>query len=126
MNYCSNCGNKVEENHIYCLNCGVKLKNDVSENSNNHVDDGGFVWGILGFFVPMAGLILYLVWRNERPKTAKKAGKGALFSVIFYIALVILFLILAFSSSAVSENNYNNGFYRDDYYEDYYGDLFFD
>ena len=28
MNYCSNCGKKVNENQDVCLNCGVNLKKD--------------------------------------------------------------------------------------------------
>ena len=77
MNYCTNCGNKVNGNAYICTNCGVRLGNNINNNSNV-VDNGGFGWGVLGFFVPVVGLILYLVWKDERPKTAKAAGKGAL------------------------------------------------
>ena len=54
MNYCPNCGNKVDENAYICVKCGVKLKNNNSISSN---DDGNFVWGLLGFAIPLVGLI---------------------------------------------------------------------
>ena len=41
-----------------------------------------FGWAVLGFFIPLAGLILFLVWGQTRPEDAKAAGKGALISVI--------------------------------------------
>ena len=43
-------------------------------------DRGGFAWGCLGFCIPIVGLILWLVWRDEKPKTAKAVGIGALVS----------------------------------------------
>ena len=43
---------------------------------------------MLGFFVSIAGLTLYLVWHDTLPLRAKLAGKGALVAVIFNIARV--------------------------------------
>ena len=58
------------------------------------VDAGGFLWGLLGCCIPIVGLILYLVWKNERPRTAKAAGIGALVSVcigiLYYIAVIAI------------------------------------
>lgn len=53
---------------------------------------GGFA--VLGFFFPVVGLILYLVWKAQTPLKARSAGKGALIGVIVYVALVILLVIL--------------------------------
>ena len=36
----------------------------------------------LGFFIPIVGLILYLVWKDQTPLKAKSAGKGALIGAI--------------------------------------------
>ena len=47
----------------------------------NPVDSGSFGWGVLGFCFPIVGLILYLVWKDSKPKSAKVAGLGALISV---------------------------------------------
>lgn len=59
------------------------------------VDNGGFGWGFLGFLIPLVGLILFLVWKDTKPKTAKAAGIGALVSVILSVVLSII--MVAFS-----------------------------
>ena len=63
---------------------------------NTNVEDkGGFLWGLLGCCVPIAGLILFLVWKDTKPKTAKAAGIGALVSVILAVVYyIIVFVIL--------------------------------
>ena len=58
---------------------------------NEQVSKG---WGVLGFFFPFVGLILYLVWYDNHRKRAKTAGKGALIGVIAAVVLwVLTFLI---------------------------------
>ena len=58
---------------------------------NEQVSKG---WGVLGFFFPFVGLILYLVWYDNHRKRAKVAGKGALTGVIAAVVLwVLTFLI---------------------------------
>ena len=60
-----------------------------------NLDRGGFAWGFLGFFIPIVDFILWLVWRDEKPKTAKSLGIGALVGVIIgFIFVVIYFLII--------------------------------
>ena len=51
-------------------------------------------FGILGFFIPLVGLILYLVWKDEYPRKAKSAGKGALIGFIVGIVMVILVAVV--------------------------------
>jgi len=57
----------------------VKVENVTASKKE---EKGNFGWAVLGFFVPLVGLILFLVWKNERPADAKMAGMGALVSVI--------------------------------------------
>ena len=49
-----------------------------SQQSN---DSGSFGWAVLGFFIPLVGLILWLVWKDSKPKSAKMSGIGALVGV---------------------------------------------
>ena len=37
---------------------------------------------LLGFFIPIVGLILYLVWKETSPSKAKAAGYGALIGFV--------------------------------------------
>ena len=61
---------------------------------NNNIDNGGFIWGLLGCCIPVVGLILFLVWKDQKPKTAKAAGIGALVSVIALVAFYIIFFVI--------------------------------
>ena len=67
-------------------------QNTNGEPANN--DKGGFLWGLLGCCVPIAGLILFLVWKDQKPKTAKAAGIGALVCVIVGVIYYILMIVL--------------------------------
>ena len=59
-------------------------------------------WGVLGFFFPIVGLILFLVWHDDYPKRAKMCGKGALISVIVWVAFFVLWIIIAVIIVAVA------------------------
>lgn len=64
-------------------------------------DNGGFLWGLLGCCIPVVGLILFLVWKDQKPKTAKAAGIGALVSVILgVVSYIIVFVIIGASALA--------------------------
>ena len=51
---------------------------------------GNAGWAVLGFFIPVVGLILWLVWRNNKPGDARMAGKGALIGAIVSIVISIV------------------------------------
>ncbi len=92
--YCKHCGKEVKEEAYVCLNCGCKIHDEKNESSME--DTGNIGWGFLGFFVPIVGLILYLLWKNDCPKNSKMAGKGALINVILSVIIFIIYLILLF------------------------------
>lgn len=59
--------------------------------------EGGTVgWGILGFFLPIVGFILWLVWKDEHPARSRSAGIGCLVSVCLGVVGVILYVVLVF------------------------------
>ena len=90
MAFCKNCGKEIDDNAVVCPHCGVIQKEELVQNT---VDNGGFLWGLLGCCIPIVGLILFLVWRDTKPKTSRAAGIGALVGVIcvaiYYIVVVI-------------------------------------
>ncbi len=71
-------------------------------------DASSLGWAVLGFFIPLAGLILYLVWKNEYPLRAKSAGKGALVSVI--VSVVLYIIVIAFTTCVVASYGVALGF----------------
>ncbi len=67
----------------------------------NPRDRGGFLWGLLGCCIPVVGLVLFLVWRDEKPKTAKAAGIGALVSVILTILIYVGVFVMSIAMAAL-------------------------
>lgn len=104
--YCKNCGRTVDDTSSYCNNCGARIDNkpnaDVSEDNSNL----GFA--ILGFFIPIVGLILFLIYEEKKPKRAKSAVKGALIGFITEIVLAIILVILYVVFAASLVNNISN------------------
>lgn len=89
--FCIACGNEIHEEAVVCMKCGVS-------NNNNMYDkpvesDLYFAWGILGFFVPLVGIILYFAWISTKPKSARASLGGALIR----IALILLIYVFMFS-----------------------------
>ena len=88
MNYCPNCGNEVKPGGDVCLSCGKVLHKAQTKDSGN----SGL--GVLGFFFPLIGFILYFLWKDDQPNNSKMAGKGALIGVIANIVFGIIWVFL--------------------------------
>ena len=113
MAFCKYCGKEIEENVAFCAHCGAAQKEQTAEADPTPVqtatqyqtsapqmqepDNGGFGWGLLGCCVPVVGLILFLVWKDTKPKTAKAAGIGALVSVIATVLIYVVYFVLILS-----------------------------
>jgi len=99
--YCKYCGKIIDDDSKYCVNCGNNMNNDNSGTVPVDAPSKGFA--VLGFFIPIIGLILYLVYESKQPKRAKSAGKGALIGfitkIVVYIVIIILYII--FTSSMI-------------------------
>ena len=76
--FCTKCGKEYPEGATICMGCGCPIETSDTVKK----DTSAFGFGVLGFFIPVAGLILWLVWKDERPKRANGAGIGALVGVI--------------------------------------------
>ena len=85
MKYCSYCGNELVDAAVVCPRCGRAVPIPL-----DHPDTPSVGLCILGFFIPLVGLILYLVFRENTPIRAGAIGKWALIG--FCVNLVITFL----------------------------------
>ena len=65
-------------------------------------DTGSFGWAVLGFFFPLVELILFLIWKTERPVSAKQAGMGALVSVIINVVLWLILVMIAVAAGSAT------------------------
>lgn len=61
------------------------------------VDKGSFGWAVLGFFVPLAGLILWLVWKDTRPLDSRKSRNGFIAGMVVSIVVSVIYSIVVAS-----------------------------
>ena len=90
--YCKKCGAEIDDDAVICLKCGCSTGKAAKEEDG---PSGGFA--VLGFLIPILGLILYFVWKNEYPQRANSIGKGALIGVIVSVVLPIVLSIVGIS-----------------------------
>lgn len=98
--FCKNCGKPVEENAAVCGHCGTPVKQASAPRKEEKESVVG--WRILGFCIPLIGLIVYCTEKDKHPERAKAAGKGALTGfvtgIIAWILLAILWWYTAMST----------------------------
>lgn len=140
--FCRECGKKVEDGSKYCVSCGTKIlpigyieknneekeenleqskeikqvENDTKKNKieiDNKKDKPSFWYNLLGFFMPITAVLLFLLKGEEYTKKAKSCLKWAIGGCVTKFVLVICtiaFYIAMFTTLFVSAYNY------DDYY----------
>jgi hypothetical protein len=146
--YCKNCGEPLNENDRVCPACGTPVEKTGPKGAPNNgpqtyayggnsntgnqtyqysgpqyqptPDTGSKGWGVLGCCFPLIGLILFLVWKDDKPRSAKAAGIGALIGVILCVVTIMLLFALGIGLSAfgIAEGVANGDIYLDEL-EDY-------
>ena len=98
---CTNCGADLSPEAKFCSvygsPCSTSDQSWQPQYSYQHMnsqDTPSIGMAVLGFFFPVAGLILWLVWKKQYPLKSKSAGKGALIGAIVYVLLTIFITIL--------------------------------
>lgn len=97
--FCPVCGAKLDSGAAFCAGCGSRVVPAAPVYQQPYpvetdAPSGGFA--ALGFFFPLVGLILYLVWKDSTPLKARSAGKGALAGVITWVSLTIIIYLVYF------------------------------
>lgn len=120
--FCRNCGKEIDESFNVCPFCAQPVKvtqasqephaeprsatqpqpaQQQPKSSDDENTGGikvlGFFLGLFGpcaWFLPVVSLVLYLVWRNDKPKTAAAIGKFTVIGLIVGLALFILASII--------------------------------
>ena len=113
VGFCKVCGKQINLNKTYCPYCGAEKGAEpqpapqptqtttYTTGAQPVVDAPNIGYAVLGFFFPIVGLILWLLWKEQTPLRAKSCGKGALISVIvsvaFYVLYFALYLVIIFA-----------------------------
>lgn len=94
--FCRTCGTQLEQTMAFCPKCGTSIQGTpVVSNPSSQAEESTVGWLLLGFFLPLVGFIIWLVWRNDKPARSKAAGKGALIGMIVSVAVGIITGIVA-------------------------------
>ncbi len=109
VGYCKVCGKQINPNKTFCPYCGAEKGAEpqpapqpapaatYATNPQPAVQDAPSMgYAVLGFFFPIIGFILWLIWKDQTPLKAKSCGKGALISVIINVVGTILIYVLYF------------------------------
>lgn len=94
--YCRNCGKEIDNNLVQCPYCNTPIVP-----GKNVVDSGSVWWGVLGCCIPIVGLVLYIVWKDTKPESAKKAGIGAIIGFVISCIPTGLYIIGAIGAASM-------------------------
>lgn len=86
--FCNKCGKQIPNDSKYCPECGVNISGQ-----NGRGDEGSFGYALLSFFIPIIGLVLFIVWNKEYPKRAK----SCLYGIIAGVVIWVIFACCSFS-----------------------------
>ncbi len=93
--FCKQCGQQIDDNANFCANCGCQINGtNTASVLTNENDKPNTALGVLGFFLPLVGLIIFLVNNDKQPKKAKSAGKGALAGFITQVVIAVILAIV--------------------------------
>ena len=110
MNYCTNCGNKLNNNTKFCTNCGKEVKREVENTSNKKVpvkEQKEFNVNNLVLYVGVSLVILATLifavctWENM----------SGLFKISFLTFETLLFFIISFTFAKIKNNGLSKAFY---------------
>ena len=117
MKFCPTCGQQLADDAAFCANCGENLSQPVAPQAVNqppiydappvqpvypeaqpatadedpypiNVTHKGF-WA-LGFFLEFVGLIMYIVFKDSKPRLAKSALKGFITGLIVWGSIGVI------------------------------------
>jgi hypothetical protein len=77
--YCPKCGKSHYGSGPICLHCGSALYSGVGQSSNANSNDGpSFGAAFIGFLLPIGGVLIWALQKDNYPERAASAGRGAL------------------------------------------------
>ena len=99
--FCTQCGKNLNPNAVVCPGCGCatgNMVNNVGATKVHPNDEGGFLWGFVGFITTWLTIILPIVliavWWNEYPKRARAMLKGFIAGIVASFVFGILIFVI--------------------------------
>lgn len=108
MKYCDKCGKELVDEAVMCTRCGIYLQPKKEVVKEEHL----IFYGLISLLIPVVGIVIFLVWNDTKPKTARIAMICGLISLLLWIVLFIFIFVGMF----VMMNR--NRIYEYEYYYD--------
>ena len=99
MKFCQHCGKEIDEKAVVCIHCGQSVE-PAQTGTTPAANDGkhlGFT--ILAFFVPIFGLIYYVLKNKEYPIRSKAC---LIAGIVGFVLNFILSFIVGFIDGLMS------------------------
>ena len=85
--YCPHCGEQISEHAEICPKCGVRVKGA----SSSGKDKPNIAVNLLSFCcIPILGIIMFFVWKTDKPLAAKSALIWAIVSIAIWLIVSII------------------------------------
>lgn len=88
VKYCQHCGTQCVSQAVVCPNCGVPFQNGNSYAMQ--IDKPTTPLKVISFLIPLIGLILYIIYLDKKPLSAREYGKMACIGVGVGVVFVLL------------------------------------
>lgn len=98
--FCKNCGQEIDDNADVCVHCGVAT--DKRGGNRNSLDNPSHLAGIASCCFPIVGIILYFMWKDEKPQSASLVCKWMIGGIIAWVVFYVLFFALGMFGSMAS------------------------
>lgn len=95
--FCKNCGQEIDDNADVCIHCGVATGKKGS--SVNTLDNPSHLAGIASCCFPIVGIILYFIWKDEKPQSANLVCKWMIGGIITWIVFYVLAFLIGIIGS---------------------------
>ena len=89
--YCPHCGEQISEHAEICPKCGVRVKGT----SSSGEDKPNIAVNLASLCcIPLLGIIMFFVWKNDKPIAAKSALIWSIVSMVIWFVLSFGFGLL--------------------------------
>ena len=99
---CTNCGTRHDATYKFCRACGTRLPVELTGPAGKPKDHRGLrssdkTWVFLGNFCisPLLGVILYFIWKDDKPQKASQVCSITWWSIGIWVILVLLVMMVA-------------------------------
>jgi uncharacterized membrane protein YvbJ len=86
--FCNHCGKEINDNADVCVHCGIAVSKKFADNPSHFA-------GVVSCCFPMVGLILYFLWKDEKPKSSKLICRWMIGGIVAWVLLYVLFFVIA-------------------------------